>query len=446
MSPASVISYDGKLAARCGIVTDDSESAAPSSPADQPERPLPELPAFAAVRARTATALQARSGHIAGQWEDQSRTVALREPATDDGVGARSMAVSLVESLAAAIASDGATSDDLVVLGLAFGTDAFERGGSLHHALKGLDLLSAMVLFAVETSIADEADATAADGVRVCRRLQQASSLLTLAAAKGYTQEMGDAMRDRFRHLRHDLRNPLGTIKSVLAMMDDETMPAEARAHPRFRAMAKRNARSLGELISDRLSDMEAVAPVLAQQSASLRTIACGVRRTLRADAELRAIRVRVGNAPVRVMVDAVGLELLLHEVLHTMLQESSAGDEIHIEFGAVRDERAELTLERRPPREPIADVDALARLTTLAAQMKGELEMHGSSITLSVPVRRVELTVLPPDAITPALPVAPNEGDSTTVANQRTPSGGREPGYDVRGAREREHGESRPL
>ncbi len=427
----------------------DSEYADPSSPGYQPERPLPESPAFGALRARTATALQARSTHIAAQWEDQSRTVALREVATGDDVGSRSVAVALLESLAASLASDGAISDDLVVLGLAFGTDAFERGGSLHHALKGLDLLSAMALFAVETSLADEVGATAADGVRVCRRLQQASSLLTLAAAKGYTQEMGDAMRDRFRHLRHDLRNPLGTIKSVLAMMDDETMPAEARGHPRFRAMAKRNARSLGELISDRLSDMEAVAPVLAQQSASLRTIACGVRRTLRADAELRSTRVMVGNAQVRVMVDAVGLELLLHEVLHAMLQESSAGDEVHIEFGAARDERAELTLERMPPRQPIADVDTLARLTTLAAQMKGQLEMHGSSIILSVPVQRVTLTVLPLDAITPALPVmpvAPDVGDASTVANHRAPSGGREPGYDVRGAREREHGESRPL
>ena len=44
-------------------------------------------------------------------------------------------------------------------------------------------------------------------------------------------------------------------------MMDDETMPAEARAHPRFRAMAKRNARALGDLIADRLSDTAAVLP-----------------------------------------------------------------------------------------------------------------------------------------------------------------------------------------
>src|SRR5258705_3029085 len=145
-----------------------------------------------------------------------------------------------------------------------------------------------MMLYAIETSLTERSDANAAAGIRLSRRLQRATSLLSLAATKGYTQAMGDVMRDRFRHLRHDLRNPLGTIKSVLAMMDDETMPAEARAHPRFRAMAKRNARSLGELIADRLRDEEALVPALVQQMASLRTIACGVRRDLRAEAEAR--------------------------------------------------------------------------------------------------------------------------------------------------------------
>ena len=91
-------------------------------------------------------------------------------------------------------------------------------------------------------------------------------------------------------------------------MMDDETMPPEARTHPRFRAMAKRNARSLGELIGDRLSDAQAALPSFGQQRVSLRTIACGVRRELRAETEARSATVVVGNMRTPVVLDAAGL------------------------------------------------------------------------------------------------------------------------------------------
>ena len=105
-----------------------------------------ESPAFAALRAHVAAVLRAEASQIAARWAEQSRSVALRghgatsEPA-DVGPAAR-----LVESIAAALAMAGATPEDLVSRGLAFGTDAFEQGESLHHALKGLDLLSAMML------------------------------------------------------------------------------------------------------------------------------------------------------------------------------------------------------------------------------------------------------------------------------------------------------------
>lgn len=392
---------------------------------------------------------------IGARWEVQSRTVALWEPPEGPPPGMEqsvspATATALVESLAQALASDGATSDDLVALGLAFGADALERGGSLHHVLKGLDLLAAMALYTVETSLANEAGATAADGVRISRRLQQAWSLLSLAATKGYTQAMNEGMRERFRHLRHDLRNPLGTIKSVLAMMDDETMPAEARAHPRFRAMAKRNARSLGELIADRLSDAQAVPPVLAQQRASLRTIACGVRRDLRAEADARAARVVVGSARTRVMVDAVGLELMLHELLLAALHEAMPQDELSLEFANAHGDRAEVILVCVPTRPPVADAGALARLSALATRMSGELEARDERISIFVPVQRVELTVPLPQAqshddaspaITSPTPIAANAASGVAPA-----SGGREPGYDVRGAREREHGQPHSL
>ena len=345
-----------------------------------------------ALRARVARALEEQAADIARRWERQARSVALRDEDLDALPGAGSTAGVLVESFAAALASDGVTTDDGVALGLAFGVDAFEAGASLHHTLKGLDLLGAMTMYAVENAVAAESggEGTVADGVRLCRRLQQATSLLTLAATKGYTQAVSDGLRDRFRHLRHDLRNPLGTIKSVLALMDDETVPADARAHPRFRAMATRNARSLDELIVDRLSDTAALLPALSHQRVSLRVIACGVRRDLRAEAEARDATVLVADARVRVCVDAVSLELLLHTLLLALLQESVEGDEVSIDFGEPTRDRATLSLTRLPDGRPLVDRTAASRLVALAARMGAKLAI-GEAMTVSVPIREGE-------------------------------------------------------
>jgi light-regulated signal transduction histidine kinase (bacteriophytochrome) len=272
-----------------------------------------------------------------------------------------------------------------------------------------------------------------ADGIRLSRRLQQAASLLTLAAAKGYTEAMTDTMRVRFRHLRHDLRNPLGTIKSVLAMMDDETLPAEERTHPRFRAMAKRNARTLGDLIAERLSDSEALVPALAQQSVSLRAIACGVRRDLRAHAEARAATVVVGSTRAHVVVDAIGLELLLHELLLAALQEATAGEELHVEFGEIGEAHATMSLRCTSARQPVTDTTALERLTVLARQLHGKLDVDGQVIGLRVPMRLAEPTEQAPE-------IADRRAEASPASGQGKPA------HDVRGAGERDHGQPSAL
>lgn len=418
-------------------VTSEYEMTPRSNTARQSDRPAAEAAGFATLRAAVAVALQAQAQQIGARWAEQVRTVALREKGEGDSLAGT--ATALVGSLAAALASDGSTSDDLVVRGLSFGAEAFELGGSLHHALKSLDLLSAMLLYAIETEMSDVAG-NAADGVRMSRRLQQVTSHLALSAAKGYTQAMGDSMRDQFRHLRHDLRNPLGTIKSVLAMMDDETMPAEARAHPRFRAMAKRNARALGELIADRLSDTAAVLPTLTQQSVSLRTIACGVRRALRTDAEARNAAVVVGYSQEPIVVDAIALELVLHELLHAALQEATPGDELHVDFGTLREGKTTVCLACSPPRPPVSDAGALDRLTGLATRMRGDLELQGSSLTLFLPARAAEQRTILSD-MPSTVPVAP-DADGSAMGGQG--SGDREASHDFGSLREREHGQAR--
>jgi signal transduction histidine kinase len=244
---------------------------------------------------------------------------------------------------------------------------------------------------------------------------------------------MSDTMHDRLRHLRHDLRNPLGTIKSVLAMMDDETMPAEERTHPRFRAMAKRNARTLGDLIAERLGDAEALVPALTRQSVSLRAIACGVRRDLRAHAEARAATVVVGSTRAHVRVDAIGFELLLHELLLAALQEATAGEELHVEFGEIHQAHASISLRGTSARPPVSDTTALARLTALARQLHGELDADDLMIRLRIPARPAEMAEGAPEVV-------------DRRAEASGPSGHGKSGHDVRGAGERDHGQSSAL
>lgn len=348
----------------------------------------------------------------------------------------RTTAASLVGSFASALAADGAVTDESVPLGLTYGVDAFEAGVSLHHMLKGLDLLSAMTLYAVEAALADctGPDVGAADGVRLCRRLQQASSLAALAAAKGYTQAVGDGLRDRLRHLRHDLRNPLGTIKSVLALMDDETVPADARSSPRFRAMATRQARSLDEMIVSRLSDSAALLPALGLQSVPLRTIACAVRRDLRAEAAARSVGIVVASTRLHVRVDAVGLELMLHELLAAALHEAVAGDELTVAFGDVTDGRVTVRLESVPAHPPIASPDALRRLGALASRMGAKL-VTGEQLLLSLAVQEGRSEDDEGEAA-----VAPSAGQDGSGEGEG------ESRHDLRSARQREHGQSGAL
>jgi signal transduction histidine kinase len=412
-----------------------------------PERPSSESNAFRALLAHCAQRLEHDADMIARRWTTQALQVESREADEGEGAGDRAAAgAALIRALGRALAADAGTSEDAVSIGLAYGADAFSGGASLHHMLKGLDLLEAMVLFAVEGDLASQPreGLGLAAGVQLARRLRRFSSLAVMAAAKGYTQAVSDEMRDRFRHLRHDLRNPLGTIKSVLALMDDQSIPADARAHPRFRAMAARNARTLDELIAARLSDAEALLPALAHQRVSLRTIACSVRRELRAEADRRGVTVVIGPAVERVRVDAVGVELLLHELLHAALHDADEGEELRITFGPLDRARIALRMEGRTNGAPIGDARAFSRLAALAGRIGATLHRN-DVIVLVLPVHVHSGDVATDaDAADVGLAVERDVDAPIATADARGELRGGQTRHDVGGASERENRQPR--
>jgi hypothetical protein len=290
-----------------------------------------------------------------------------------------------------------------------------------------------MTLYAVETVIDDLApqDTTAAQGIRLARQLQRRAAILSLAATRGYTQAYAEALRERFRHLRHDLRNPLGTIKSVLALMDDESVPPDARADPRFQAMAKRNARSLEDLIADRLSDAAALLPIVPSQDVSLRAIACAVRRELRNETERHGVTLLVGTSSPFGRVDAPGLELLLRSALQATLQECVEGDQLTLAFSDPVNGVATVSIGCASGRPPLEDAASLERLTSLARKM-GASVTTGECVLLSVPMHGHEGV----NGVTVGV-----EGERS-VPRGAVNLGDLDARDDVRGSRQRQHGQ----
>jgi len=165
----------------------------------------------------------------------------------------------VVQALLAAAIDGPLRYESLIRSGAAMGVEAHRRNVSLHLMLKETDLLDALVLRAAEGVAAEyQDDATGSEGIAVARSIADATSQLRLAAAMGYAQAIEDELRERYRALRHDLRNPLGTIKSAVALLTDESAPAEMRESRRVRALVVRNTSSLDQMIGEAFGDAAA--------------------------------------------------------------------------------------------------------------------------------------------------------------------------------------------
>lgn len=268
-----------------------------------------------------------------------------------DEVTASTAAAALLAGDAAAVAAgvaapaadplDARPSADVMQLGWMAGAGAFEAGLSVHHVVRDADLLLAIVLADLERSVdalaADEAAALAATpgaAFGAARRLQRAMGRYTQAAASGFVHALLRNLRERYRLLRHDLRNPLGTIRSALSLMDDETVPEEMRHGPGIRSMVARNAGSLDQLISSGLDDAAAAALLIPPQDVALRDVALAARREVREAARLAECAVVIGDMPADPPshVDPAALELTLTALLLAGLAHAGPGDAVRVD------------------------------------------------------------------------------------------------------------------
>jgi signal transduction histidine kinase len=196
---------------------------------------------------------------------------------------------------------------------------------------------------------------------------------------KGFTEGYFDEVRSRYRLLRHDLRNPLGTIRTAVSLMEDETIPAEMRANPRFRAMVKRNATSIDTMIAQRLADTTTRDEAFSWHLVGLADVVRAARRDLREDAaEAHCDVVWQPELPT-VRIDALGAELILRTVIGAVLREAAPHSEVRIELENVVEKSVTLRILHQAGERRHTECEAgLALAERLASRLGGRVWSDG--------------------------------------------------------------------
>jgi signal transduction histidine kinase len=249
----------------------------------------------------------------------------------------------------------------------------------------------------------------------VARRVQRSVSLLTLAASKGFTHDYLAGLRDHFRALRHDLRNPLGTIRSAITLMEDQSVEPEMRNHPRFRAMVVRNASNLDRMIGGQLSDDAVLDSPLARQAVSLYEVALAVRRELRDEAEQCGCTIEVDESLPARELDPVGVELALRTLVSEALAAAGEGSHVRIGYDGTAERRMCVLVTVEGPTRPEAQQPLPPSLLAEVAQWSGGGKAAGTRA-------RVQLEFPAMDAEEASTPAAAAHADAPP-ASSRAPS-----------------------
>jgi signal transduction histidine kinase len=349
-----------------------------------------------------ADSLNGQAATLAAHWQERAQAAAPRTPLPD----MRSVdadAAQLLRALAGCLYNDARSQGEVMRLGWAAGTTGHAAGWSMHHLLRDGELLVAVVLTAAEQAVSSYTGegAGAAEGLALARRIHRVGAVYQQAGATGFMHAYLEALRLRYRTLRHDLRNPLGTIRSALSLMEDEMVPLEARSGPRVRAMLGRNAGSLDALIGSELGDASIRPLVFARQALPLREVALAARRALREAMRLAECDVVVGESLPVAHVNGATLELALSAVVLAAFRHAAPGTVVRIGDAPGDARTVVLCVSREPaPAAPSSaadegtdagalpcwDADGMALAESLTSEAGGRLLVAGPMVRIELP------------------------------------------------------------
>jgi len=381
-----------------------------------------------------AEALTARAADLGRAWMLRG-AAALQDPreSRPAETGPEHSYAEYLVGLLVVAAQGGRWHDQVMRAGWTAGTKAYWHGTPLYQLLKELDGGLTLLLDAAEEATREyRGEAGASDGLALARRLSDAASLLRLSAAGGYTRAMSDELRQRYRSIRHDLRNPLGTITSAVALMEDETVPEERRKDPRMRAMLARNARSMEATIAAALGDSAAQLPVIAVQSTSLRDLAHAVRGDLRAAAE--GVNVIVADDLPTFPLDSAGLELLLKAIVIAIARRAEGTVDVAIELADLSPRAATVAV-HAADRGVVPAPEDMAFVRELVARLGGRITVGDDArVLIEIPIAQLGRRAT--DRVVPRADPAPARGEPSPRKSRD----------DVAGEGERPDGESSRL
>ena len=347
-----------------------------------------ERPLAPHLATHVADALDVTRADLAARWHDRAQVVApraVRAIRACDATGGGELCAALVVVLRGSARGK----DAVMRAGWELGDVACQTGATLHELLKLVDLLAAILLHAAERAAEERPGATAAEGIGVARRLGAGASLLVLAASRGFMHAHLVEQRRRFRALRHDLRNPIGSIQGAVSLMEDPNVSPDMRNDPRFRAMVARNASALELLVGDRLSDAATLGPALALCDVSLHDVALAVRRDLRDAAQEAGCGVAVSPHLPTVRTDSTTFELALRSLVSDALWVAAPGATVHVGLRQLRDRVATIEVAAdalRPDTVP-RPADALGFARELSALTGGRVWEDGGALCLEIPL-----------------------------------------------------------